>query len=225
MNRSGLGLSNRPGSEIPGPRTPAATPAATGARGWLHAHRQVVALSAAGVVLLAGAGSAVLLLTGGSDSDLGGSAAASATGTGRASATPTTTPNGRTAPGAGATGTATGSPTGTRNPFAPRPSGSSTATGTGSPGTSGSATGTTAAVTTTVTNPAVYLALFSVAADGKAAFSVNGTTYSQHPGDTFGDGKAFSYHKSVKVAGVTCASVGYLDQTVTVCPGEMHQIG
>jgi hypothetical protein len=214
MNPSGLGLTGRPVTEEP--KAPAA-PAATGLRGVLATNRTLVLLAVAGVVLATG-GAAALLLTAGSTPPAGGSAPAPATTTAASSS-----------PGTGTTTSASPTPStdpaGTRNPFAPRPS----ATVTGSAGGSGSATGSTgtstSAVTTTVTDPAVYLALFSIASDGKASFSLNGTTFAQRPGDSFGDGDALTYHKSVKVAGVTCASVGYLDQTVTVCPGEMHHLG
>ena len=108
-----------------------------------------------------------------------------------------------------------------RNPFAPRPNASTSATtGTGT----GTAEATATTVTATVTDPAVFLSLFSVASDGEAVFSVNGTTYTQSPGDTFGEGKALAYHKKVTVSGETCASISYADQTYTVCPGEMHQV-
>jgi len=220
MNPSGLGLSNRPGTD------PAAVPVDGSAsspsrlRGWLQAHRSVLALGAAGTVLVAGTAVTLLVLRGNGP---GPDAAATAATTGRSTSAGTTP-----AP-TGATGTPSARPTtsslpsGTRNPFKPRPAASASGSSSGSAGPSA---GTSApAVTTTVTDPAVYLALFSVAADGKASFSVNGTTYAQHPGDTFGTSTSLTYHKTVKVAGATCASISYLDQTYTVCPGEMQLVG
>ena len=207
MNPTGIGLSNRPTDQ---PEA-ALQPAATGIRGWLANNRRVIVLAAAGVVVVVGGGIAVLSLSGGSDplsTDPPGRPAAAGGG---ATATPTVT--GPTRPAGAAT------PSGTRNPFAARvtSSGSATATGTAS----GSAS---PAVTATITDQAVYLALFSVGSDGTAKFSVNGTTYSQSPGDSFGEGKALTYHKSIQVSGASCASISYVDQTYTVCPGEMRQV-
>jgi hypothetical protein len=209
MNPTGIGLSNRP-TEQP---EAAPQPAATGLRGWLANNRRVIVLAAAGLVVVVGGGVAVLTLSGGSEPQSTDPSGRPAAAGGGATATPTATGPTKRA------GAAT--PSGTRNPFAARvtPSGSATTTG------SGTASGTASpAATATITDPAVYLALFSVAADGTAKFSVNGTTYSQNPGDTFGEGKALTYHKSVQVSGASCASVSYVDQTYTVCPGEMHQV-
>lgn len=224
----GTGLSQRPGTDPDGGAGPGGTgPAgtkpgkaapATGWRAQLEANKRAAVLLAA-VLPLAAAGAAYLLLFSGGDPAVDGAAPAPATGT--SAPAPTPTEAGTAGPSGTATGGATGSAGSSRNPFAPKPSASASTSGSQSASTSDPAT----TVTATVTDPAVYLTLFSIDADGAAKFSVNGTGYTQNPGDTFGEGKALTYHKKVTVSGTTCASVSYNDQTDTVCPGEMHQVG
>lgn len=213
----GTGFSPRTAADAQTGSAPAGGTPPTGWRAWLEANKRAALLLAVTLPVAAGGAGYLLLFSGSDPVDGGGSAAPAPAAT--SAPAPTPTEAGTAAPSASATGgPSAGS---SRNPFAPKPAASTTATGTPSASASDSAT----TVTATVTDPAVYLTLFSIAADGTAKFSVNGTGYSQSPGDTFGEGKALTYHKKVTVSGTTCASVSYNDQTDTVCPGEMHQVG
>ena len=133
-----------------------------------------------------------------------------------------------TAPSASASPTATSSPLPlARNPFSVATGAAASGSASGSSSASASPSGAstaTATVTRTVTasagSSAVYVGLYGYATNGKAEFRVNADAYQVSVGGTF----ATSY-KYVSKNAQSCARVQHAGTTVTICPGEVQQLG
>ena len=203
-----------PGVGVTQPAETESAPPPSGGRGvgQVRGNRLILLIAGAVGIVVIGGLALVLLTRGGGEGGSAGAGGVTTAPTTRPSASPSAT----TSASATATTSAGSADTGTRNPFVPRAtsSGSASASSTDTAG---------ATVTATVADTSVWLSLFSVASDGKAVFAVNGTTYTQSPGDTFGDGSKLTYHKTTTVSGTKCAVVSYDGgSSFTVCPGDMH---
>lgn len=78
--------------------------------------------------------------------------------------------------------------------------------------------------TTTVTADPVYLTLLSIGDLEEAAFIVNGTRTDAEPGDEFGPESRFIYQDTVDQDGETCALVTYVEEELTICPGQQLNV-